>query len=82
MRTRGTDGLMLARNRVLAELERGGPVTSELCELANWIICGDEGLPLEAIFPPEAADKLASHCTLACHLDPRRASGRGVAPGA
>ncbi len=72
MRTRGTDGLMLARNRVLAELERRGQVTPELCDLANWIICGDEGLPLEAIFPPEAASKLTSHCTLVCHLNPRR----------
>lgn len=70
MRTRGTDGLMLARNRLLAELERSREVTPELCDLANWIICGDEGLPLDALFPPEAVARLKASCTLACPLRP------------
>ncbi len=68
MYTRGTDGLMLARNRILAELERGVGPTPEMCELASWIICGEEGLPLEALFPPEAAERLRSGCQLACRL--------------
>lgn len=68
MDRRGTDGLMLARNRVLAELERCGEVTPELCDLINWIICGDEGLPVGAIFPAEVADRLAAACTLVCRL--------------
>lgn len=68
MRTRGTDGLMLARNRVLAEIERAGDVTPELCDLTNWIICGDEGLSLEAIFPPAVAARIAESCTLVCRL--------------
>ena len=68
MYTRGTESLMLARNRVLAELERRGEVTQELCDLTNWIICGDEGLPVGAIFPSEVAEKLAAACTLVCHL--------------
>lgn len=72
MNTRGTDGLMLARNRVLAELEQHGQVTPELCDLANWVICGDEGLPLDALFPPEAAEQLTRGCTLACPLSQRR----------
>ncbi len=76
MRTRGTDGLMLARNRVLAEVRRHGGVTPEICDLTNWIICGDEGLTVDALFPPEVAAELTGACTLVCHLprtrDPQR----------
>ena len=68
MNSRGTDGLMLARNRVLAELERRGEVTPELCELTNWILCGDEGLSVEALFPAEAARRLTASCNLVCNL--------------
>jgi len=68
MYRRGTDGVMLARNRVLAEIERLGEVTPELCELANWVLCGDEGPEVDAIFPPEAAAKLTRTCTLVCPL--------------
>lgn len=70
MNVRGTEGVMLARNRVLAELDSGREIGPELCELTNWIICGDEGLPLEALFPREAAGRLAAACTLACKLPP------------
>ena len=68
MNSRGTDGLMLARNRVLAELERRGEVTPELCELTNWILCGDEGLSVEALFSAEAARQLTASCSLVCHM--------------
>ena len=68
MRTRGTDGVMLARNRVLVELERDGEVSPELCELASWVICGEEGPTLEGLFPAEAARKLRATCNLACPL--------------
>lgn len=73
MYTRGTDGVMSARNRILAELERRDEVTPELCALVNWVLCGDEGLPAAALFPPDAADRLATSCTLACHLPGRDA---------
>lgn len=57
---------MLARNRVLAELERSAEVGPEICELANWVICGDEGPTLSGLFPPEAARRLMAACTLTC----------------
>ena len=59
MATRGTDGLMLARNYVLSQIERGAEISRELCEITNWIICGDEGLTVDALFPPEVAAELA-----------------------
>jgi len=68
---RGTNGVMLARNRVLVELERRREVSPELCELTNWVLCGDEGLGIEALFPAEVAERLLAGCTLACPL-PRR----------
>lgn len=68
---RGTDGVMLARNRVLAELERGAEVSPDLCAIVNWVICGDEGLGIEALFPAEAAERLMAACTLACPLPNR-----------
>lgn len=76
MRRRGTEGVMLARNRVLAELERSHEVSAEVCALANWVICGDEGLSLDALFPPEAAGRLTAACTLACPLPARAASAQ------
>lgn len=69
---RGTEGVMLARNRVLAELDRSPEVTRELCELTNWILCGDEGLGIDALFPAEAAERLMAACTLVCPLPNRR----------
>lgn len=71
MAMRGTDGVMLARNYVLAQIERGVEITPEICEITNWVICGDEGLPVEAVFPPEVAERLSVSCLLACPL-PRR----------
>ncbi len=68
MITRGTDGLMLARNRIRKLLRERGKPDTLVCELARKITCCDEGLTVTELFAPDEAQQIIAHCDLACPL--------------
>lgn len=68
MEARGSDGVMVARNRVRRLLREKGSPSEEACALANYVLCGDEGLTLDELFPQEEARALATGCVLACRV--------------
>ena len=68
MEHRGTDGVMVARNRVRRLLREKGSPSEEACALACHVVCGDEGLTIEDVFPREEARQLAEGCLLACRV--------------
>lgn len=68
MSIRGTDGVMLARNRVRRLLKEKGQPDSLACELARAITCCDEGLTVNELFSPDEASQIAAHCELVCEV--------------
>lgn len=66
MVTKGTDGLMLARNRIRKLLRERGKPDTLVCELAREITCCDEGLTVTELFAPEEAQQIITHCELVC----------------
>jgi len=66
MITKGTDGLMLARNRIRKLLRERGKPDALVCQLAREITCCDEGLTVSELFAPEEAAQIISHCELVC----------------
>ena len=72
METRGTDGVMMARNRVRRLLQVAQKPSEEACSLACHVVCGDDGLTLEQVFPPEEAKRLTEACALACPVPVQR----------
>lgn len=66
MKTRGTDGLMLARNRVRRLLRERGEPDTLVCELTRQIVCCDEGLTVRELFLPDEAERIIQHCELTC----------------
>lgn len=68
---RGVDGVMVKRNKalaMLAQLEETDMPTEEVCKLVSQVICGDEGLTVHDVFPPNQADKIVQACRLVCEL--------------
>jgi hypothetical protein len=74
MKTKGTDGLMLARNRVRRLLNEQGQPDALACELTRHITCCDEGLTVGELFSPEEAEQLVSHCYLTCPIPPENSA--------
>jgi len=75
MSVKGTDGVMLARNRVRRLLKEKGQPDSLACELARAITCCDEGLTVNELFSPDEASQIAAHCELVCEVPvPKQAS--------
>lgn len=66
MFTKGTDGLMLARNRIRKLLRERGKPDNLVCELAREITCCDEGLTVTELFAPDEAKQIIAHCDLVC----------------
>ncbi|MDH7489297.1 MAG: hypothetical protein QHH80_07290 [Anaerolineae bacterium] len=66
MITKGTDGLMLARNRIRKLLRERGKPDTLVCELTREITCCDEGLTVTELFAPEEAEQIIAHCDLVC----------------
>lgn len=73
MITKGTDGLMLARNRIRKLLRERGKPDTLVCELAREITCCDEGLTVTELFAADEARLIIAHCELACPVPETRA---------
>ncbi len=69
MRKRGTDGIMLARNRIRRLLRERGKPDALACELARQITCCDEGLTIPQLFQPDEAKQIIQHCELTCPVN-------------
>lgn len=69
---KGTDGLMLARNRIRQMLREKGNPDGLVCELTRQITCCEEGLSVNELFLPEEANQIAAHCDLYCAVDAER----------
>jgi hypothetical protein len=76
MKARGSDGVMMARNRVRRLLRERGSASEEACFLTNYVLCGDEGLTLNELFTTDEAEVLARSCVLACIVSETQASAR------
>lgn len=72
MFTKGTDGLMLARNRIRKLLRERDKPDAFVCELARQITCCDEGLTVTELFAPDEAQQIIAHCELTCPLPESR----------
>jgi len=70
MKAKGTDGVMLARNRVRRLLNEKGKPDALACELTRDITCCDEGLTVGELFSREEAEMLAAQCELTCPVPP------------
>jgi hypothetical protein len=64
----GTDGVMLARNRIRRLLAEKGQPDALACQLARAITCCDEGLTVNELFSPDEASRIATHCELVCEV--------------
>ncbi|MGQ9628402.1 MAG: hypothetical protein ACUVV0_16050 [Anaerolineae bacterium] len=68
MKSRGVDGVMTARNKARAIMQKEGKVTEEVCELVRRVVCGDEGPSVKDLFPEEEAEEIIEKCELVCPL--------------
>lgn len=70
MKTRGTDGIMLARNRIRRLLRERGEADALACELTRKITCCDEGLTVRELFKADEAEQIIQKCELTCPVNP------------